>query len=291
MGKIYSTISKDKTIKMRFADTTDVVNDARLAHGLSKTAACALGRTLTATSIMASTLKNENDTITAIIAGDGPGGRIVVTGKNDGKIKGYVDNNVDLPARESDGKIDVSGYIGKGTLNITMDLGMKEPYSGSVPLLTSEIGDDFAYYLLNSNQVKSAVGLGVLVDVDLSIKEAGGFILELMPDCPEENIEIIEKNLAPIKSITDLLLEYTPEEIIKKIYGEMEYEILEVKDIEFGCDCSREKVEDSIASIGVHEIEKIIEEDGHAHVVCHFCSKEYDFNKEDLEEILKKAAK
>ena len=168
---------------------------------------------------------------------------------------------------------------------------MKEPYSGSVPLLTSEIGDDFAYYLLNSNQVKSAVGLGVLVDVDLSIKEAGGFILELMPDCPEENIEIIEKNLAPIKSITDLLLEYIPEEIIKKIYGEMEYEILEVKDIEFGCDCSREKVEDSIASIGVHEIEKIIEEDGKAHVVCHFCSKEYDFNKEDLEEILKKAAK
>lgn len=291
MGKIYSTISKDKTIKTRFAVTTDVVEEARRLHGLSKTASAALGRTLTATGIMASTLKNENDTITVIINGDGPGGRVVVTAKNDGKIKGYVDNNIDLPTRKSDGKIDVSGFVGSGTLNVTMDLGLKEPYSGSVPLVSSEIGEDFAYYFLTSNQVPSAVGLGVLVEKDLSIKEAGGFILELMPDCPPENIDIIEKNISSIKSVTDMMEHMSVTEILDKIYSGIDYEMLEESEIEFNCDCSREKVEDSIASIGEVEIQKIIDEDGHANVVCHFCSKEYDFTKEDLESIKRKAAK
>lgn len=292
MGKIISTISKDGFVKAKFADTGDLVEEARRIHNLSKTASAALGRTLTAAAIMVSGLKNKEDSLTIIIAGDGPGGRIVATCQNDGYVKGYVENpEFDLPIRQSDNKIDVAGFVGKGLLKVTMDLGMKEPYVGQVPLVSGEIAEDFANYLLTSQQIPSAVGLGVLVDKDLSIKNAGGFILELMPDCPEDIIEKIESSIISLGNITYLLENFTYKEILDKIYGEIEYSILEEKEVSYRCNCSREKVEDSLESLGEKELREMIEEDGHAHVECYFCSKEYEFTKEELKNILKRITK
>lgn len=291
MGYILRVIDETETIKISAAITTDVVEEARRLHNLSKTTSAALGRLLTATAIIGSWQKNEKDSITVSIDGDGPAGKIVATCKNDGHVKGYVTNPVaDLPIRESDGKIDVSGVVGAGNLTLVMDIGMKKPYTGTVGLVSGEIGDDLAAYFLQSDQVPSAVGLGVLVDTDLSIKAAGGFIIQLMPDASEEAIEKLEKNLAKIKSVTHVIDEYhSAEKLVEILMEGMNYKILEKRDITYKCDCSREKVKDAIVSIGPKEIKEMLEEDKKADVECYFCDEKYHFDEEDLEEILKEA--
>lgn len=291
MGYILRGIDETETIKISAAITTDVVEEARRIHNLSKTTSAALGRLLTATAIMGSWQKNERDSITVSLDGNGPAGKIVATCKNDGHVKGYVTNpSADLPIRESDGKIDVSGVVGQGNLTLVMDIGMKKPYTGTVGLVSGEIGDDLAAYFLQSDQVPSAVGLGVLVDTDLSIKAAGGFIIQLMPDATEEEIEKLEKNLAKIKSVTHVIDEYhSAEKLVEILMEGMNYKILEKRDITYKCDCSREKVKDAIVSIGPKEIKEILEEDKKADVECYFCDEKYHFDEEDLHEILKEA--
>ncbi|OLR65497.1 Hsp33 family molecular chaperone HslO [Peptoniphilus porci] len=291
MGYILRAIDETETIKISAAITTDVVEEATKIHKLSKTTSAALGRVLTAASIIGSWQKNEEDSITLSINGDGPAGRIVATCKNDGFVKGYVTNpTADLPIRESDSKIDVSGIVGKGNLTLVMDTGMKKPYTGTVNLTTGEIAEDLAVYFSQSDQVPSAVGLGVLVDVDYSIKAAGGFIIQLMPDATEEQISKLEENLKNLPSVTSILDEYhDAEKLIEIIMKDINFKILEKREITYKCNCSREKVEDAIVSVGPKEIEEILREDKKAEVSCYFCDKVYNFDESDLERMLKKA--
>ena len=290
MDYLVKAVDKDGFVKISAANTKNTVEKARKLHNLSKTASAALGRTLTAGLIMASDLKNEKDSITINIDGSGDIGRIVVTGKNDGKIKGYVNNpSADAKIREVDNKLDVSKIVGQGTLTVVTDLGLKEPYVGRVNLVSGEIAEDLVNYFYISEQVGSVVNLGVLVDVDYTIKESGGFILQLMPGAGEEIISKIESNIKNMKSYTSLLDEgNNPEDIMKMVLKGFDTKELERKNIEFSCDCSREKVVDSLISIGKKEIEDIIKEDGKAEVVCHFCNSKYLFSKKDLEDILEK---
>ena len=291
MGYILRAIDETETIKISAAITTDVVEEAAKIHKLSKTTAAALGRVLTATAIIGSWQKNEKDSITLSINGDGPAGPIIATCKNDGYVKGYVARpGADLPIRESDGKIDVAGAVGQGTLTMTMDVGMKKPYTGTVNLTSGEIAEDLAVYFLQSDQVPSAVGLGVLVDVDYSIKAAGGFIVQLMPDCKEEEIAKLEENLKKLNNVTSVIDEYhDAEKLIEILMEGMNYKILEKREIEYKCNCSRDKVVDAIVSVGPKEIKQILEEDKKAEVSCHFCNSVYNFDEEDLERMLKKA--
>ena len=257
----------------------------------SDSASAALGRVLTAAAIIGSWQKNEKDSITLSINGNGPAGKIVATCKNDGYVKGYVTNPMaDLPTRETDGKIDVAGIVGEGNLTLVMDTGMKKPYTGTVNLTTGEIAEDLAVYFLQSDQVPSAVGLGVLVDVDYSIKAAGGFIIQLMPDATEEQISKLEENLKGLPSVTSILDEYhDAEKLIEILMKDIDFKILEKREVSYKCNCSREKVEDAIISVGPREIEEILKEDKKAEVSCYFCDKVYDFDEKDLERMLKKA--
>ncbi|MFR2891849.1 Hsp33 family molecular chaperone HslO [Peptoniphilus grossensis] len=291
MGYILRAIDESETIKISAAITTDVVEEAAKIHKLSKTTSAALGRVLTAAAIIGSWQKNEKDSITLSINGDGPAGKIVATCKNDGYVKGYVTNpGADLPTREADGKIDVAGIVGEGNLTLVMDTGMKKPYTGTVNLTTGEIAEDLAVYFLQSDQVPSAVGLGVLVDVDYSIKAAGGFIIQLMPDATEEQISKLEENLKGLPSVTSILDEYhDAEKLIEILMKDIDFKILEKREITYKCNCSREKVEDAIVSVGPREIEEILREDKKAEVSCYFCDKVYDFDESDLERMLKKA--
>ena len=291
MGYILRAIDETETIKISAAITTDVVEEAAKIHKLSKTTSAALGRVLTAAAIIGSWQKNEKDSITLSINGDGPAGKIVATCKNDGYVKGYVTNpGADLPTREADGKIDVAGIVGEGNLTLVMDTGMKKPYTGTVNLTTGEIAEDLAVYFLQSDQVPSAVGLGVLVDVDYSIKAAGGFIIQLMPDATEEQISKLEENLKGLPSVTSILDEYhDAEKLIEILMKDIDFKILEKREITYKCNCSREKVEDAIVSVGPREIEEILREDKKAEVSCYFCDKVYNFDESDLEKMLKKA--
>ena len=291
MGYILRAIDETETIKISAAITTDVVEEAAKIHKLSKTTSAALGRVLTAAAIIGSWQKNEQDSITLSINGNGPAGKIVATCKNDGYVKGYVTNpGADLPTREADGKIDVAGIVGEGNLTLVMDTGMKKPYTGTVNLTTGEIAEDLAVYFLQSDQVPSAVGLGVLVDVDYSIKAAGGFIIQLMPDATEEQISKLEENLKELPSVTSILDEYhDAEKLIEILMKDIDFNILEKREITYKCNCSREKVEDAIVSVGPREIEEILREDKKAEVSCYFCDKVYDFDESDLERMLKKA--
>ena len=291
MGYILRAIDETETIKISAAITTDVVEEAAKIHKLSKTTSAALGRVLTAAAIIGSWQKNEKDSITLSINGNGPAGKIVATCKNDGYVKGYVTNpGADLPTREADGKIDVAGIVGEGNLTLVMDTGMKKPYTGTVNLTTGEIAEDLAVYFLQSDQVPSAVGLGVLVDVDYSIKAAGGFIIQLMPDATEEQISKLEENLKGLPSVTSILDEYhDAEKLIEILMKDIDFKILEKREITYKCNCSREKVEDAIVSVGPREIEEILREDKKAEVSCYFCDKVYNFDESDLEKMLKKA--
>ncbi|MFR8926705.1 Hsp33 family molecular chaperone HslO [Peptoniphilus senegalensis] len=291
MGYILRAIDETETIKISAAITTDVVEEAARIHKLSKATSAALGRVLTAAAIIGSWQKNEKDSITLSIKGNGAAGSIVATCKNDGFVKGYVTNpQADLPIRESDGKIDVAGIVGDGNLTLTIDTGMKKPYTGTVNLTTGEIAEDLAVYFLQSDQVPSAVGLGVLVDVDYSIKAAGGFIIQLMPDASEEQISKLEENLKGLPSVTSILDEYhDAEKLIEILMKDIDFKILEKRDIDYKCNCSREKVEDAIVSVGPKEIEEILREEKKAEVSCYFCDKVYNFEEEDLERMLKKA--
>lgn len=291
MGYLIRAIDEREMIKITAAITTDVVNEAAKIHHTSKTATAALGRTLTATAIMASWLKNDHDSLTVNIKGDGELGRIVCTGKNDGKVKGYVDNPLaDAPVRQSDNKLDVAKIVGKGTMTVVMDIGMKEPYTGQVPLVSGEIAQDFANYFYTSDQIPSAVGLGVLVDVDYSVKAAGGFILQLMPGAQEEVIAQIEKNLSTFKNVTDYISQgESAQDLIGHLLVGSSFKILEQRDITYRCDCSREKVSDALLSVGPEELKAMLEEDGQAELNCYFCNEKYVFEEKDLQHLLEQA--
>jgi len=281
-------INKDKTIRLFVANSTNLVEKARRIHNTSPTATAALGRALTGAAIMGITMKGEKDSLTFKIKGDGPIGDIVTVANSKGEVKGYVDNPyADIPSKP-DGKLNVGGLVGKnGQLVVIRDLGLREPYIGMANLVSGEIAEDLVNYFYVSEQQPSAINLGVLVDKDISVKAAGGYMLQLLPDVAEEDIDRIEEILSKAKPISTLIDEgLTPEEVMEELFGEFEMEILEKKFISFKCNCKREKIESMLQSLGKEEIEDMIKKDGKAEVICHFCNSKYLFTEEDLHKLI-----
>ncbi|KYG93684.1 Hsp33 family molecular chaperone HslO [Paenibacillus sp. SEL1] len=268
--------------------TTQLVEELRRRHDTHPTATAALGRTLTAGAIMGSMLKGK-ERLTIQVKGDGPIGQIVVDANAVGEVRGYVtEPHVHLPSN-SMGKLDVAGAVGtEGFIHIIKDLGLKEPYRGSTPIISGELGEDFTYYFAKSEQTPSAVGLGVLVDTDNSVIVAGGFIIQLLPGLNDDEITAIENAVSSIPPVTALLdqgLEL--DEMLRWMLPDVR--ILDELDIHFQCECSRERVEKTLISLGESELEQLIEEEGQAEVVCHFCNEAYQFNKDELQNLLDQA--
>ena len=288
---IVNAITSNGAIRVVAADTTELCNRAQEIHKMSPTAAAALGRALTAAALRGSMLKSSDDSITVQLAGGGPIGRVVAVGDGRANVKGYVDNPlVDFPLNPN-GKLDVGGAVGKdGFLSVIRDLGLKEPYVGQVPLVNGEIAEDLTKYYATSEQIPTAVALGVLVDVDYTIKAAGGFILQVLPGAYDEDIDNVEKTVASISSVTDMLSEgKKPEDIVKQLLSDYEIEFFDNVPTMYKCDCSRERTDRALISIGQEELSKIIEEDGKAQITCHFCDNIYDYSKEELQALLESA--
>ncbi|QAT41088.1 Hsp33 family molecular chaperone HslO [Clostridium sp. JN-9] len=286
--KLIHATAKDDKVRIIAAITTELVNKGTKIHSCAATASAALGRMLTAGALMGAMLKNEEDKLTLKINGGGQAGNIVVIAYADTHVKGYISNpSIDLPLN-SKGKLDVGGAIGKqGNLLVIKDMGLKEPYVGQVPIVSGEIGDDLAYYFTASEQTPSAVGVGVLVDTDLSIKAAGGFIIQLMPDCEDLAADLITYRLQEIPPITTLISSgKTVEEIAEYIFEGMDLKILDSVKPVYSCDCSRERVERALISIGEKDLKSIYDEGKTEELKCHFCNKSYLFTHEQIGELL-----
>lgn len=276
------------SIRAFAAFTKNTVNTAQIYHKTSAVATAALGRLLTVAGMMGAMLKGEEDIITFQTNGDGPIGRMIAVTDSKSNVKGCVGNpNVELPLNEK-GKLDVGGAVGKnGYLTVITDLGLKEPYIGKIPLVSGEIGDDLSKYFAISEQIPSAVGLGVLVDKDLSVKTAGGFIIQVMPGASEEEISTLEKNIENFSSVTTLLDSgKTIEDILGIVLEGIEYHITDKTETKYYCNCSRERVEKTLITIGEKELEEILSTDGKAQLTCHFCDGVYDFSEQDLKNLL-----
>lgn len=274
-----------------FAITSkELVEKAREAHNTSPVATAALGRLLSAGAMMGVMMKGEKDVLTLQMKGSGPLGGNTVTADSKGNVKGYVDNpNVILPPNK-DGKLDVGGAIGVGILNVIKDLGLKEPYNGSVELKTGEIGDDLTYYFAASEQVPSAVGLGVLMNKDNTVKQAGGFIIQLMPFIDDAVVDKLEAKLAGVKSVTAMLDGgYTPEMILEELLGEFGLEITDTMPAQFYCNCDRARVEKALIGAGRAALNEMVQDGKTIEVNCHFCNEKYEFTVEDLKELIRRS--
>lgn len=290
---IVNAITSDGAIRIVAADTKELCNEAQRIHKMSPTAAATLGRALTAAAIMGSMLKSSDDAITLQFNGGGPIGRVLAVGDGKARVRGYVHNPlVDLPLNEK-GKLDVGGAVGTdGMLSIIRDLGLKEPYVGQVPIINGEIAEDLTYYYANSEQIPSAVALGVLVNVDYTIKAAGGFILQVLPGATDEDVDRIEKAINSLSSVTELLDNgKKPEDIVEMLLAGYEIEYFDNQETVYECNCSRERTDRALISIGKEELQKLIDEDGKAEMTCNFCDNVYNYTKEELLELLEKATK
>ncbi len=289
MDYMIRAIDKKQTFRLFMVKSTGTVEEARKRHNTTPTASAALGRTLTAGLMMGYMMKNENDKLTINIKGGGPIGTILTVSDNSGHIKGYVDNpNVDLPLK-ANGKLDVGNAVGtNGKVTVMMDLGLREPYVGSTDIVTGEIGEDIAMYYWLSEQKNSAVALGVLVDIDYSIKSAGGFIVQTLPFIEDEDLEKLENVLNSLKSVSDYFdNDDDVEEIAKNLFSDFDIEITDKIPVEFICDCSEERMEQALMTIGRDDLKQLIEEDEKIETVCHFCNEKYMFEGDKLKSILK----
>lgn len=292
MDYIVRATAANAQIRAFACTTREMVETARQAHNTSPVMTAALGRLLTAGAMMGSMLKGDKDLLTLQIRGDGPGKGLTVTADSKGNVKGYaLVPDVILPAN-SKGKLDVSGALGSGYLSVIKDLGMKEPYVGQTQLQTGEIAEDLTYYFATSEQVPSSVGLGVLMEKNNTVKQAGGFIIQLMPFTEEAVIKRLEENLSKVASVTSMLEEgNTPEEILGILFAGMDLEIVETTNTSFFCNCSKDRVEKALISIGKEELQDMIEDGETIEVKCHFCNKGYEFTIEDLKNINSKISR
>lgn len=288
---VIRAVGADGSIRAFVGITTGLVEKARQIHDTTPVATAALGRTLTATVMMGLMLKGKDSKISVQIKGNGPAKQILAVANEQGHVKGYISNpHVELPLR-SDGKLDVGGAVGsEGNMVVIKDLGLKEPYVGQSALVSGEIAEDFTAYFARSEQQPSVVALGVLVDRDRTVRSAGGFIIQLLPGASEEAIEKLEKRLQSLESISSLIdRAMTGEEILEHILQGFSVEILEKKEVELVCDCSMERLEKALLSIGEKDLREIIEEDGEAELTCHFCNTQYHFDKPHLERLYQSA--
>ena len=266
-----------------------LTEEARKRHNTSPVATAALGRLMSAGVMMGGMLKGEKDLLTLKVQGDGPIGSITVTADAQGNVKGYVDNpGVMLPPSKA-GKLDVGGAVGQGTLTVIKDMGLKEPYAGQTVLQTGEIAEDLTYYFATSEQIPSSVGLGVLMNRDNTVRQAGGFIIQLMPFAEEEIIARLEENLGKVNSVTALLDGgNSPEQILAILLEGLEPEITEKSPVRFRCNCSKERVEKALISIGRKQLQEMIDEGEEIEVNCHFCNKNYTFSVDELKAMQRK---
>jgi len=288
--KIIRGTAKDGMVRVIGGITTNLVNEGTSLHECSPVASAALGRMLTAGVLIGTTLKSEKELVTLKIDGGKDAKGITVTAHSDSSVKGFIGNPfIDIPLN-SEGKLDVGGAIGTdGILYVIKDLGLKNPYVGQVPIQTGEIAEDFTYYFTVSEQTPSAVSLGVLVDRDLSIKAAGGFIIQMMPDADPLLADLLMYRLEEIPSITTMIDDgKTAEEILEIIFEGMDLEILESVEPKYVCDCSRDRIERVLISIGEKDLKEIYEDGKEEEVVCHFCNKKYKFTNENIKDLLEK---
>ncbi len=301
MSKVITAIDKSGSFRVYLTITTDLVEEARKIHDTTPLASAALGRVLTGAGLMGLDLKSEGDKLTVLFKGDGPIQQILATATGDGRVKGYAaDPSCELPLNDR-GKLDVGGAIGIGDLTVIKDLGLKEPYVGTIALVDGEIADDLTAYYYISEQQNTAFSLGVKVDTDWSIKAAGGMFIQMLPDAEEGAVDALEKMIADLPPITSLVEEATDNNVGKTQEGileamlhrifdvlpkEYQMEILSFRDLNWQCDCSRERLEQVLMSIGRKDLTEIIEEDGEAELVCQFCLKKYHFDKDDLLKLL-----
>ncbi|HWT27556.1 MAG TPA: Hsp33 family molecular chaperone HslO [Mobilitalea sp.] len=282
----------DNQIRAFAATTRELVEHARSIHGTSPVATAALGRLLTAGAIMGIMMKGDSDILTLQIKGSGPIEGLTVTADSKGNVKGYA-YNPDVVIHANDkGKLDVAGALGAGILSVIKDLGLKEPYVGQTHLVSGEIGEDLTYYFATSEQVPSAVALGVLMNKENTVRRAGGFIIQLMPFAEDEIVDKLEKKIGELNGITALLdQEMTPEMILEYILGDFGLEILDKLPAAFECNCSKDRVKKAIISIGQKDIQEMIDDNEPIEVNCHFCSKHYQFTVDELKDILVKSRK
>lgn len=284
MAKIVRTISKDAAVVATAIDATDIVAEIERIHKPSAVVTAGLGRLSIAASLIGLGLKNNTDSVTIRLNGDGPAGALIAVSDSWGNVKSYVSNPiVEIPLNQY-GKLDVAGAVGRnGTLCIVKDMGLKEPYVGQVPIVSGEIAEDIANYFAVSEQIPTVCGLGVLVNPDLTVKAAGGYLIQLLPFAPESCIDILEKNVNSLPSVTQMLTAgVTAEEMAMKVLEGLEPNVLDEFSCAYKCDCSKERVENALISLGREELTKMAEEEEKIEICCHFCDKKYYFSKEDI---------
>ncbi len=287
---IVRATAANNQIRVFAATTKETVEAARQAHNTSPVATAALGRLLTGGAMMGSMMKNDSDMLTIQIKGDGPIGGLTVTADSKGNVKGYVEHPEVMLPPNAQGKLDVAGALGIGLISVIKDMGLKEPYVGQTILQTSEIAEDLTYYFATSEQVPSSVGLGVLMEHDNTVKQAGGFIVQLMPFVDDDVVDRLEANINKISSVTSMLDRgMTPEEILEEVLDGFEVEVKDTMPAQFYCNCTKERVEKAIISIGKKDIQEMIEDGKPIEVNCHFCGKSYEFSVEELKTLIKKA--
>lgn len=289
MGKLVRCITSDGAVMATAVDSTDIVAAAEKYHCTSAVVTAALGRLLTAASMMGNMLKSEGNSLTLRLSGNGPAGSVIAVSDWQGNVRGYAMNPVvELPLNAK-GKLDVAGAVGTdGTLFVMKDLGLKDPYNGHIPLVSGEIAEDITAYYAVSEQIPTVCALGVLVNPDLSVKVAGGYIIQLLPGADDATIDKLEKSIEGMKSVTQMLDSgLSPEDMIKTALKDFEVEVLYTQDVAYKCNCSKDRVEKALISIGREDLEKLAEEEEVTEVKCHFCDKTYTFGRNDLLRLLK----
>ena len=289
MARIVRTISKDAAVVATAIDATDIVAEIEHIHKTSAVVTAALGRLSIAASLIGNGLKSEKDSVTVRLNGDGPAGALIAVGDSFGNVKSYVSNPVvEIPLNQY-GKLDVAGAVGKkGTLCIVKDMGLKEPYVGQVPIVSGEIAEDIANYFAVSEQIPTVCGLGVLVNPDLTVKAAGGYLIQLLPFAPESCIDILEKNVNSLPSVTQMLTSgINAEEMAMKVLEGLEPNVLDEFSCGYKCDCSKERVENALISLGREELTKMAEEEEKIEICCHFCDKKYYFTSDEIKKLKK----
>ena len=289
MDKIVRAISSDGLVQAAAICSRDLTERARQIHNASPVATAALGRALSAASLMGNALKGQGASVTLQFKGGGPLGTLLVVSDAEGNVRGYAVNpQTDLPLRP-DGKLDVGGAVGcEGTLTVIKDLNMREPYVGTVDLLGGEIAEDVAAYFVESEQIPTACGLGVLVDRDRSVKAAGGYLIQLLPGAGEDTIVKVEGGIMAAGSVTSFLeKDDDPEHLLRHVMSDFDLKVFDATEVEYRCYCSRERVERALVALGREEVENIIREQGGCEMTCQFCDAVYKFTAEDLEKLLK----
>lgn len=291
MGKLIRSLTRDGTVMAMFLDAKDIVAEAERIHQTSAVVTAALGRLLTAASMMGQMLKGADESVTVKLSGGGPAGTILAVADSHGNVRGYAPNPVvEIPLKPN-GKLDVSGAVGTdGQLTVIRDEGNGEPYSGCIPLVSGEIAEDITRYYAVSEQTPTVCALGVLVDTDLSVKAAGGLLLQLLPHCPDEVIDRIESNVSRLEPVTTMLERgLTPEDILDRALAGMEFDVLDTAEPVYRCTCSRQRVERALLSMGEKALQELPDEQGQTEVTCRFCDKVYRFSREELERLLRAA--